>query len=375
MQLISSLNMDVECENFNTYTEFIGSLNRTKFDLIVTDLMVPLFPDCAEEQDVSRRLIENVRDFDCPNFKTPVIAITKYDAVAESNFSDLNKYDITVITYEEHRDDWRNAFTRKIKSCIPSVKYEFVIVCALEKEAASYEEAGYKVSSSTSLHGMSCRTIEIEQKVGIIITPPRMGLVNSAILCSRAIDLFHPRLICMSGICAGIEGKANIYDVVIPEVCHQHDSGKWTKNGFVPEMYSIQLMHPTMLKIKEIISQKDFNESLSQGTSLAKNEFPSDENDLNFNVYLAPTSSGSAVVADETMLEEVKSQHRKMTAFEMESYALYESARQSLLTPIYFSAKSVVDNGDQNKSDAYHRAASLLSAKAVYEIIRRGILS
>ncbi|MBF4265150.1 nucleoside phosphorylase, partial [Vibrio anguillarum] len=36
----------------------------------------------------------------------------------------------------------------------------------------------------------------------------------------------------------------------------------------------------------------------------------------------------------------------------------------------YFSAKSVVDNGNTSKGDEYHRVAALISAKAVYGLIK-----
>jgi nucleoside phosphorylase len=198
-----------------------------------------------------------------------------------------------------------------------------------------------------------------------------MGLVNSAILSARVIDLFRPKLICMSGICAGIEGRADIYDVVVPEMIHQHDSGKWTNEGFVTEIYPIQLEHHTRLAIAQVIGSHDFLTSVQSGIQLAKSEFPEGTNDFNFKVSLLPTSSGSAVVADENMLSEITSQHRKMGAFEMESFALYEAARQSAHNPIYFSAKSVVDNGNSQKGDDFHRVACLLSAKVVQELIQK----
>ncbi|HCM9227723.1 hypothetical protein L8T14_22790 [Enterobacter bugandensis] len=81
-------------------------------------------------------------------------------------------------------------------------------------------------------------------------------------------------------------------------------------------------------------------------------------------------SSDSAVIADENMNEIVKKQHRKMTAFEMESFSVYESARLSETNVDFFSAKCVVDDGGINKSDNFHRLACIISAKAVCEIIR-----
>jgi len=373
VKAIDSLEFDITHIACSYFCDFNAEINRNTFDLVVADLMVPAFKDSDEAIDVSSNVIESIRDLNCQNYGTPVIALTKYDQLAEDHFSNLNKFDITVVTYEEGSSDWKNSFVRKVESCVPKKAYDFVIVCALEKEADSYLEAGYDAGNLFSVHGISCREISIGDGAGLIVMPPRMGLVNSAILCSRAIDIFNPRIICMSGICAGISGKANIYDVVIPDVCHQHDSGKWTSDGFIPELYSVQLHHQTRLKISEIIKDDDFIEALKKDVTLKRNEFPGEAEELEFKVIMAPTSSGSAVVADDSMLENIQDQHRKMTAFEMESYALYESARQSLKSPVFFSAKSVVDNGDSQKGDEYHRVASLISAKAVYEIIKRGV--
>ena len=60
--------------------------------------------DEEEPQDVTSKIIELIRDYESKNYKTPVIAITQFSDSAESNFSNLNKYDINVITYEQGAD-------------------------------------------------------------------------------------------------------------------------------------------------------------------------------------------------------------------------------------------------------------------------------
>ena len=92
---------------------------------------------------------------------------------------------------------------------------------------------------------------------------------------------------------------------------------------------------------------------------------------LTANVYLTPASSGSAVVADERMVEIIAAQQRKGSIFEMESFALYEAARLHPREPLFFSAKAVVDDGGPKKGDKFHRLACILSAKTLYECIRR----
>nr|MBF4290891.1 nucleoside phosphorylase [Vibrio anguillarum] len=230
--------------------------------------------------------------------------------------------------------------------------------------------AGYTKPKTSIKFGLNCQDIMIDGHSGIIIVPPRMGLVNTSIVSARAIDLFEPKIICMSGICAGIEGKANIYDIVIPSQCDQHDAGKWSSEGFVPESYSIPLIHDTEVAINRIVKEKSFIDEISCDVLLQGSEMIDDSSSLDVKIYTATTSSGSSVIADETMLDHVTAQHRKKTAFEMESYALYEAARRSPLKPNYFSAKSVVDNGNTSKGDEYHRVAALISAKAVYGLIK-----
>ncbi|EKF9409549.1 nucleoside phosphorylase [Vibrio cholerae] len=370
IDVINSTKPDIEITTCNVFVKFIECVNKEKYDLLVTDLLLPIFKDRTEE-DVTMNIIDAARGPDSLNLQTPVIAITQFTESAESNYQILNRNDINVITYSPYSEDWKEPFIKKIFTCTPKKRYDFVIICALQKEADAYFAAGYTTKQITIQHGLSCNEITIGNSTGLIIVPPRMGLVNASIVSARAIDLFEPRVICMSGICAGIEGRANIYDIVIPSQCDQHDSGKWTNEGFVSESYSVPLEHEIQLKIDKLIRDNDLIDEIKLGVILNKPEMIGESGNLDINIYLAPTSSGSSVIADDSMLKKITTQHRKKNAFEMESYALYEAARQSPFKPSYFSAKAIVDNGDSQKGDNYHRVAALISAKAVFGILKR----
>lgn len=357
------------CVNFQ---EFSQKTQRKKYDLVIVDLLVPLFKDSTGTSDVANLIVDIFQDRECANSLTPVLALTRFDSAAEENFKALNLQDITVVTFTDDGGEWRRILRAKVSSCFPSPTYEFLIVCALPKEARGFQEAGYKVGEATTIQGLNCRELYIGGRLGAIITAPRMGLVNCAIITSRAIDLFKPKLVCMSGICAGIEGKAKIYDVVVSQVCQQHDFGKWGANGYEPEIYNVQIPPKLEQRITELLEKKEFIGAVHAGIVLARDEFPENQNSLDAKILLAPTSSGSAVVADEEMVKEIKTQHRKMTAFEMESFAVYEAARLASNPPLYFSAKAVVDDGGRNKGDNFHRVACVLSARVVYELIEQG---
>jgi len=372
-KIITDVISYAEITAIDNRSDFTRLLQKNKYDLVVADLIVKKFSKSAETIDITENLIFEIRDIECINFNTPVVAITEYAKNAIECIHDLNKVDITILTYSPNNEDWIDPFKIKITNTAPNKNFNFIIFCALEKEANAYIDLSYDVGDLKTIKNINYRDISIEGMPGAIIIIPRMGLVNASITCTQAIEMFTPEIVCMSGICAGIDGRADIYDVVIPEICHQHDAGKWTNEGFISEPYSVQLTPAVSAKIREIISKSDFIPSLKLNISLNKNEYPEDSNEFKFKVIKAPTSSGSAVIADEKTLELVKAQHKRMTAFEMESYALYESARNSSISPMFFSAKCVVDNGDSKKSDEFHRVACLLSARTVYEILRRGL--
>lgn len=353
------------------FSEFFKAAQKEEFDLIVVDLLVPRFPNTPEPCDVTDDIIEATREADCKNLRTPIIAITQFLKTAEGNFERLNHNDIHIVTFKDDDDQWRETLQGKVRNCIECQSYEFIVICALPKETDGFFTAGYDVGPIINIHGMECRTLSIDNSNGLIITLPRMGLVNCAITTSRAIDLFKPKIIAMSGICAGIKGETEIYDVVIPDSCEQYDFGKWGVDGFQPEIYTVQISNETKLVIRQLAEEQKFMTRITESIKPTRKQIPENKDYFGFRIFTAHSSSGSGVVANDEILGLIKKVHRKTKTFEMESYAVYEAARLSPLQPQFFSVKSVVDNGDTHKGDAYHFIACQLAASVTVELIRR----
>ena len=364
--LISS---DIDLIHCATFSEFMVAAQREKYDLIILDLLVPMFDCKADPQDVGVQIVDVLHDRNCINSRTPAIALTSFDQAAEGNFKDLNQLDVSVITYFPSASEWKEALRQKVASCMPPANYDFLVICALPKETKGFFDTRALMGEAKIVDGFKCQELTIGGRKGVVVTLSRMGLVSAAIISSRAIDRFKPKVICMSGICAGIDGKAGIYDVVLADPCHQHDHGKWGSNGFEFEPYAVQLPHALRLKIETLLDDPGFSEKIGKGLQLARSEYPGEKDKLEFEVMIAPASSGSSVIADDEKTSAVREQHRKATAFEMESFAVYESARISQEQPVFFSAKSVVDDGGKGKSDDFHRVACILSARVTVEIL------
>lgn len=364
---IKSFSEDADITTSENQVEFSTYLERRKYDLIIIDLMVPL-AKYQEPTDLTEALIYKIRDDECINVDTPVLALTQFTDAAHKCIDDIGPVGLQIGTFSDD-GKWKILLHQNLKSCRPETVYDFVIVCALRKEANAFENIISDISPSENIKGLECRKVKIDKYNGLIVICPRMGLVVASIITTKALDYFKPKVICMSGICAGLKSSgANIYDLIISETAYQHDSGKWSNGTLVSEIYPVQLDPDVKVLINsKFIDNELLEKELIQGIQFDKDEIP--DKRIEPKVKLEITSSGSTVIADSKMIEIVEDSHRKIHSFEMETFALYESARMSQTKPKYFSCKCVVDDGSESKGDAYHRLACLFSAKCTTAIL------
>ncbi|EOE6858082.1 response regulator [Cronobacter dublinensis] len=356
-------------ENWLNYQRAITS---NKFDLILLDLVVPRSSRDKTVEDHSGVLVDTTRDFTSMSFKTPAIVLTQHNLDEGQQVHDLNLVDINVISFNDH-GKWREALKLKLISARPAKKYDIVILCALEKEAVAYEKVTEGLGPLKDISGLKCREVMIGEYKTVLVRPSRMGLVSSAIAASLALERFQPRLICMSGICGGLSGESEIYDLLITQNCHQHDAGKWSDNGFKYEHYDVQVDIKVHNKLSEIVSSIQPSEFLSSFYP-QRSEFPKDKESFESKFVIdAITSSGSAVLAEEGKTATLAVGQRKLNGFDMEVYSLYEAARHAIPRTVYFAAKTVVDDGGVNKGDNFHRIGCLISAKFIVTAIKAGI--
>ena len=80
-------------------------------------------------------------------------------------------------------------------------------------------------------------------------------------------------------------------------------------------------------------------------------------------VIMQPMTTGSAVIADSGRMDQISEQHRQMAALDMETYGVYKASElANPRRPLFFGAKTVMDVGDQRKSDTYQEYGSIVSA-------------
>lgn len=356
------------------WLDYSRAVANVKFDLILLDLLVPRSPrDCTVE-DHHASLVETTRDYHSKSFYTPAIVLTRHNPNEGDFVHDLNLVDINVIPFNDY-GKWREALKIKLLAAQPKKQFDVVIVCALEKEVNAFESLTDTWGPVTTISGLLCREVQVGEYKAVIVRTKRMGLVSSAVAAALALDRFEPRLICMSGICGGVAGESNIYDLLVTQVCHQHDAGKWSATGFKSEHYDVQLDVDVHNRLAEVAADPAVIELLQDDLNPGRSEFPEGKERISFDIKTdAITSSGSAVIAEEGKTSTLVVGQRKLAGFDMEVYSVYEAARHALKRTAFFAAKAVVDDGGKNKGDSFHRIGCLLSAKFVVAAIRSGIV-
>lgn len=370
---VHSVIPDAELQREKNWLAYTNAIANAKFDLILLDLLVPRSAKDGTIDDYHEHLVEATRDFSSKSFSTPAIVLTRHSLDEGDFVYNLNLVDINVIPFSDH-GEWREALKIKLLAAQPKKKFDVVIVCALEKEAAAFEGIGDTWGPVKTISGLICREMQVGPYKTVIVRAQRMGLVSAAVTSALALDRFEPRLICMSGICGGVAGESEMYDLLVTQICHQHDAGKWSATGFKAEHYDVQLEVAVENKLVEVASDNALLAYLLHGLDAGKTEVPEGKERVSCNIKTGvPTSSGSAVIAEDGKTSTLAVGQRKLTGFDMEIYSVFEAARHATTRTAFFAAKVVVDDGGKNKGDSFHRIACLLSAKFVVAAIRAGV--
>lgn len=355
----SNINLDIE--RSVTFSHATKLIFENKYDLIIIDLLLPRLAEDKGLSDISSEIVTNIQESKF-NSNTTVIAISMYDKLVDELARDFHESGILLLNYKENDESWKNA----LEVCLQRVKienaFDFIIFCALEGERNAFGNADCTIGEYKTLFGLDCQEISIDHLKGLIVKPPKMGLVDASIICSRCIERFSPRLICMSGICAGFANEVTIGTLVVSERAWEHQAGKWSKGNFKLDHYQSNIDNVISVKLDQYMKGTDFHPIKKEG--FLNNKLIGEP------LILAPTVSGSAVIASDEKISEIKEQHRKVKALDMEVYGLYRAVELSAQNPIFFSAKTVVDLAGSAKDDEHHMYGATLSARFVVGAIR-----
>ena len=335
-------------------------LYEKRFDLVVLDLMVPLRKS-EQPVDITGEILSILNSSE-KNVGTAAVALSGFDEIVEEHRREFSDSGVLLIHYGANDNAWVGVLNACLQKFESKLRYDFVVICALNKERDAFRSTAATCLPLKSLAGLDCMPMTIGEFVGVCIKLPRMGLVEASITSARALEIFHPKLIAMSGICAGVAGQSNIGTLVVADMCWEYQAGKWADDGFKIEHYDVGLPSAIRTELSQLAAADPIAASL-------KSDLTDDPNLIGQPILFQPFATGSAVVASSEKMNAVAEQHRKMAALDMEMYGVYKAADLSARTVEFFGAKVVVDLADNAKGDTYHRYGSVLSARFVAKSI------
>jgi nucleoside phosphorylase len=199
----------------------------------------------------------------------------------------------------------------------------------------------------------------------------RMGSTESALVASKLIQHFRPKLLLLVGICAGFEEKVQYGDVILADPCWDYTSAKIAVDErgertvtYLPDYVSVDA---------DIRSRFEILAEDTTFLGTIHKEWKGDKPRAQPMIKIAPSASGPAVIADANVLKEIRrTQNRATLGLEMEAYGVYCAARMATRPrPVVASLKSVCDYGTFLKDDKYQRYAASVSAAVAIEFCKR----
>ncbi|QMV02891.1 hypothetical protein GHV40_15995 [Devosia sp. D6-9] len=361
-----------------------AKLEGDNWDLLVMDILLPLReegePDARHSIDLITEIVESTT-FARPKY---LVGITADPDAARSASTIFSEQLWTIVRYSETDEEW----LAQIVNCavyarqaldVPQIegfKTDLVVVCALQSPELDQVlqlpwgfTAAKPVDDFLFIHEGKVTSGGRQLSVAAV-SCSRMGMVAAALTTARVIRALRPRLLAMTGICAGIQGKANLGDVVFVDPAWDWQSGKYLREA--DDETGRFLLSPH--QVGPVPALRAFADQLRLDKQLMSDivQAAPDEAPGVLKLVPGPVATGSAVVADSEVTAEIRLQHRDAVGIEMECYGFFAAAEAaSSPRPHAMAFKAVCDFADSLKNDKYQRYASYTSARIMAAYIER----
>ncbi|WP_437893320.1 phosphorylase family protein [Sorangium sp. So ce124] len=207
----------------------------------------------------------------------------------------------------------------------------------------------------------------------VAAAPNHMGMSASAVLATKMIIRFRPKLVAMVGIAAGVKKKTErgFGDILAAEHTFDYGSGKVEMTGDESKRAVIFHPDPKPLDVDGRLLQRLRNWQSNKGHILdeirrAWNPGPPDSS---LKLHVGPLASGAAVVDAKPPIDEVVEHWRKLIGVEMEAYAVHRACKDTIEPqPKFLCLKSISDFA-QDKEDAWRAYAAFTAAEFCYRFL------
>jgi nucleoside phosphorylase/CheY-like chemotaxis protein len=369
--------LTIEIETANDANQAKRFMSNIQYDIVILDITLPTFAGDSTSPFGGVELMKEIMRR--PLYKKPreIIGLTAYENVLSEATPQFNFEHWNLIYYDPTSSLWAEQIGRKVQYAsmtygterVPDHECDLCVITALpqpEFEAVKNIPWNWQSLSSdrdcTTYFEGTFEGTNGSKKV-IAACAPQMGMAATAVLATKMVASFIPRYIAMVGIAAGVKGTCTYGDVICADPCWDWGNGKFIdrqgQSSFEPA--------PIQLRLDPFLRGK--LTSFSQDAPIwdkIRRDWTGNPVTSVLTMHIAPFASGAAVISDNESVGEIRGQNRKLTAIDMEAYAMFAAAYESTLPqPKAFVLKSIVDFADVGKSDAHQVYSAYTSANAL----------
>ena len=194
------------------------------------------------------------------------------------------------------------------------------------------------------------------------------GLTTAAITATKALCIWKPNVVVMTGICAGVRGFVGLGDLVVATQCFEHSSGQLRDGNLVPLQNRVAIQ-PWLLDF--LISLTDTPTMLQEIQDGYGQDLPAG---FTTHIHYGSMACGPQVIKDQAFIDQLKSREHSLLGLDMESYGVALSASMCSTSShpiIPLIVKGGGDFADTEKSDLWHDYCSYASASFVLAVLEQ----
>lgn len=352
-------------------SDALRELSNNLFDVMIIDIQIPDIDGGDVNPSGGIELLQNVESLNNIIIPRYIMGLTANSSDVSLYFDVFKKYGWPLFDLKNDSLMWKDLLVTKANSIENNINYiraDIAIITALEDPEL---EELLKITPSYISHmidGYRYFFYEVTTTQGrklkiVSASAEKMGVTWSSQVATRVIEKFNPKMLFMTGICAGVKGKSVLGDIIVGDPVWDWGAGKVSEddNGnvvFLPEPHQLSINRKVREGFRELSQDNTFLKSLALAwpdiTSIPE-------------IKIAPMACGSSVIANQTTVDDIAEKHRKVTAIEMESYAIMAAASSYDINCAVI--KSVCDLGDKHKSDKIQNYCAFTSASVVMKFI------
>ncbi|MBL4238629.1 hypothetical protein [Vibrio fluvialis] len=361
-----------------TTRDAYDALVDSKFDLLILDLQIP--ESFGEDVDINGgvQLLDLISSDSSIDMPSVIVGITNHKDSYEDNIHKFVEKGWTLHLFDGETDFINSIIENSFRHSKVEQKYDVAFITALRHTefdallSNGMNWADLPLDDCNKYYTAKFNDMNGVERTAVATYCPAMGMPVSASIAMKVINKFNPKLLIMTGIAAGVEGKANLGDVLIPNQIWDWGNGKITDsdNGtallFDPE--TITINGQLASEMSDIAAKGMYVETI-------KREFQGNPPAHSLAIKVGPIASGAAVLADSKTIDLIKEQKRSVIGVDMEAYGVLVASKLCGAEPIKtLIIKSVCDFANADKNDNWQKYSAYTSTMVATKIIENHII-